>query len=83
MVILEVAHPQEPRGNLDNMILLLLLKSRLVDVGDMETLAHYSSGPRIEHTWQGWTDVRCNSIAPPGYSPTTPIQDIHNIFHCH
>ena len=74
MEILKVAHPQEVGGNLHwEVILFLLLKGRHMDGEKMDSLQIIGLiQERSKQMWPGWADSRCNSLAPPGYSPAAP-----------
>ena len=74
MEILEVAQPQELGGNLHwEVILFLLLKGRHVDGEETDSLQiTHLTQERSKQMWPGWTDSRCNSLAPPGCSPAAP-----------
>ena len=75
MEILEVAQPQELRG--DTLRCPLRGQSDTAPASHRQTCGwgrdgtsvNDSPGPGKEQTWPGWTDASCNSHSPPGYSP--------------
>ena len=78
MEIQEVAQPQELRGNLDKVILLLLHEGSWVDGREAESL----SFPEEEQTWPAWAYARANSHSP-GHIQLHHAQDLHSAIHGH
>ena len=83
MEIPEVVQPEELRGNLDNVLLFLLVKCRDVDVGEKES-------PHVTHLAQERSKHGQGGQMPGGVHlhlldtvQLHPAQDRHNIFHGH
>ena len=83
MEILEVSKPQELRGNLDKVILLLLREGRQVDGGETESLQITHLSQERSKCGQGGQMPNAIHLHLLDTVQLHHAQDLHNIFHWH